>query len=152
MLHLLNERGKSPFLPKLLLSSLILLWAIIEVAVVDAQALEGCEEHCGNLSIPYPFGTREGCYMNRSFLITCNRTYDPPLAFLPTGNINVIDIWPSGELRVYAQVACKRLLQPKWREYILLWTWNPFGKVTHLLHPKQIHGHWLWHIRYDTGF
>ena len=44
--------------------------------------------------------------MNRSF-ITCNRTYDPPLAFLPTGNINVIDIWPSGELRVYAQVACK---------------------------------------------
>ncbi|KAK7857685.1 hypothetical protein CFP56_016463 [Quercus suber] len=52
--------------------------------------------------------------MNRSFLITCNRTYDPPLSFLPTGNINVTDIWLSGELRVYAQVACKRLLQPKW--------------------------------------
>ena len=86
------------------LLSLILFWAI-EVALVNAKALEGCDNPCGNVSIPYPFGTREGCYMNEDFLITCNQSYTPPLAFLGNSTINVTDIWLSGELRVYAYVA-----------------------------------------------
>jgi hypothetical protein len=86
------------------LLSLILFWAI-EVALVNAKALEGCDDSCGNVSIPYPFGTREGCYMNEDFLITCNHSYTPPLAFLGNSTINVTDIWLSGELRVYAYVA-----------------------------------------------
>ena len=84
--------------------SLILLWAI-EAAVVNPQAFGGCDDHCGNVSIPYPFGTREGCYLNKTFLITCNSTYNPPLAFWGTGTINVTQIWLSGELRIYSRVA-----------------------------------------------
>uniref|UniRef100_A0A2N9IFE0 EGF-like domain-containing protein n=1 Tax=Fagus sylvatica TaxID=28930 RepID=A0A2N9IFE0_FAGSY len=84
---------------------LILLWATKAVVVVNALALKGCDDQCGNVNIPYPFGTREGCYMNENFLITCNRTYNPPLAFMGEGNINVTEIWLSGELRVTAYVA-----------------------------------------------
>uniref|UniRef100_A0A2N9J5D2 EGF-like domain-containing protein n=1 Tax=Fagus sylvatica TaxID=28930 RepID=A0A2N9J5D2_FAGSY len=84
---------------------LILLWATKAVVVVNALALKGCDDQCGNVNIPYPFGTREGCYMNETFLITCNRTYNPPLAFMGEGNINVTEIWLSGELRIYAYVA-----------------------------------------------
>uniref|UniRef100_A0A2N9IK48 Protein kinase domain-containing protein n=1 Tax=Fagus sylvatica TaxID=28930 RepID=A0A2N9IK48_FAGSY len=73
--------------------------------VVNAQALNGCDDHCGNVSIPYPFGTRKGCYMNESFLITCSPNYTPPLAFLGKGNLRVTYIWLQGELRVNAFVA-----------------------------------------------
>nr|POF06197.1 wall-associated receptor kinase 2 [Quercus suber] len=87
---------------------LTLLW-VVEASIVNTNALplakDGCEDHCGDVGIPYPFGTREGCYANDSFLITCNHTYNPPLAFLTDGNINVTDIWLSGEMRIYAFVA-----------------------------------------------
>ncbi|XP_075647943.1 wall-associated receptor kinase 2-like [Castanea sativa] len=43
--------------------------------------------------------------MNEDFLITCNRTYDPPTAFLRESNIDVTDIWLWGELRVTVVVA-----------------------------------------------
>ena len=89
--------------PKVLLS-LILLWAT-EAVVVNALALKGCVDHCGNVSIPYPFGTKKECYMDSRFLITCNHSYNPPLAFLGEGNVNVTDIWLTGELRAYAYVA-----------------------------------------------
>ncbi|XP_065627236.1 putative wall-associated receptor kinase-like 16 isoform X2 [Quercus suber] len=87
---------------------LTLLW-VVEASTVNTNALplakDGCEDHCGNVSIPYPFGTRVGCYVNHSFLITCNHTYNPPLAFLVSSTINVTDIWLSGEMRIYAFVA-----------------------------------------------
>uniref|UniRef100_A0A7N2MI87 Protein kinase domain-containing protein n=1 Tax=Quercus lobata TaxID=97700 RepID=A0A7N2MI87_QUELO len=90
---------------------LTLLW-VVEASIVNRLntntfplAKDGCEDRCGNVSIPYPFGTREGCYVNDSFLITCNHTYNPPLAFLKTSHINVTDIWLSGEMRIYAFVA-----------------------------------------------
>ena len=87
------------------LLTLILLWAT-EAAVVNELPAKDCDEHCGNISIPYPFGTREGCYKNRTFLITCNHTNNtPPIAFLGKGNVEVTDIWLWGELRAYASVA-----------------------------------------------
>uniref|UniRef100_A0A2N9I2H2 EGF-like domain-containing protein n=1 Tax=Fagus sylvatica TaxID=28930 RepID=A0A2N9I2H2_FAGSY len=96
---------------------LILLWATKAVVVVNALPLKDCDDQCGNVTIPYPFGTREGCYMNETFLITCNRTYNPPLAFMGKSNINVTEIWLSGELRVYAKVADKCYNQTGWRTY-----------------------------------
>ena len=87
---------------------LTLLW-VVEASIVNINtfplAKDGCEDPCGNVRIPYPFGTREGCYYNDSFLITCNHTYNPPLAFLTDSNINVTDIWLWGEMRIYAFVA-----------------------------------------------
>ena len=47
----------------------------------------GCAEKCGNITIPYPFGMEEGCYLNRNFEITCNISYNPPLPFLQKSQV-----------------------------------------------------------------
>ncbi|KAM1573391.1 hypothetical protein FF1_043244 [Malus domestica] len=61
----------------------------------------GCQDKCGNVSIPYPFGTKKGCYLNEDFLITCNSThYDPPKPFLRKGNIDVTNISVDGKLYI----------------------------------------------------
>ncbi|KAL4596091.1 hypothetical protein ACB092_12G139500 [Castanea dentata] len=103
---------------------LTLLW-VVEASIVNTNALplakDDCEDHCGNVSIPFPFGTREGCYFNDSFLITCNHTYNPPLAFLTDSVINVTDIRLSGEMRIYAFVAYDCYNRTGGREYNEPW-------------------------------
>ncbi|KAL6549133.1 hypothetical protein OROHE_008978 [Orobanche hederae] len=58
--------------------------ALIKVAVIVIVAVTshgeksittkaGCPERCGNVSIPFPFGMREGCYLNTNFSVDCNR-------------------------------------------------------------------------------
>ncbi|CAK9140033.1 unnamed protein product [Ilex paraguariensis] len=44
----------------------------------------GCADHCGNLSIPYPFGITKDCYLDEAILITCNHSFNPPIGFLRT--------------------------------------------------------------------
>lgn len=73
MLHLL--------LPFILLSS---------SAAVDTKP--GCPSNCGNVTVPYPFGIGLGCYMATGFDVTCNSSYDPPLLFLGTSNLQVQQI------------------------------------------------------------
>ncbi|GMI82954.1 wall-associated kinase 2 [Hibiscus trionum] len=69
-------------------------------------AKPGCQERCGNVSIPYPFGTTEGCYFNDDFYISCNSThYDPPRAFLTGSTIEVINITVQGKLRIMQFIA-----------------------------------------------
>ncbi|XVE61194.1 hypothetical protein DITRI_Ditri06bG0020000 [Diplodiscus trichospermus] len=70
------------------------------VAGIAAQAKPGCQSHCGNLSIPYPFGTGHGCNISQEFLITCNTTFHPPKAFLTASTIEVVDISLDGHLRI----------------------------------------------------
>ncbi|KAK8706170.1 hypothetical protein V6N13_049745 [Hibiscus sabdariffa] len=73
---------------------------------VAAQAKPGCQTHCGNISIPYPFGTGSAeCYINDSFLITCNTSFDPPKAFLAATNIQVLHISVDGYLRIRYPIA-----------------------------------------------
>ncbi|KAG6682469.1 hypothetical protein I3842_13G143600 [Carya illinoinensis] len=83
----------------------LLLGVIILAATAVSIANSTCDRECGNIKIPYPFGTSEGCYLDKPFLITCNHTFDPPKPFLdhdiPVENISV----PNGELRVSNPVA-----------------------------------------------
>ncbi|KAM0072002.1 putative wall-associated receptor kinase, galacturonan-binding domain-containing protein [Helianthus debilis subsp. tardiflorus] len=40
-------------------------------------AKAGCQEMCGNISIPYPFGIGAGCYMHESFEVFCRGDHVP---------------------------------------------------------------------------
>ncbi|GKE21363.1 wall-associated receptor kinase 2-like protein [Tanacetum coccineum] len=40
-------------------------------SVKVAQALPNCPNECGNITIPYPFGTKEGCYLSKLFQVDC---------------------------------------------------------------------------------
>ncbi|KAM1539894.1 hypothetical protein ACFX14_004685 [Malus domestica] len=55
-------------------------------------ALPDCPDHCGNLTIPYPFGIGSDCYLDDRFEITCNISTQPPTAFLMTGNVEITNI------------------------------------------------------------
>ncbi|GKU98415.1 hypothetical protein SLEP1_g11425 [Rubroshorea leprosula] len=88
-------------------------WLVILIAAPLAAivaepapiAKPDCQDKCGDVSIPYPFGTREGCYYNEDFLISCNDTSSPPLAFLDNSTINVINITLEGRVQIMNLIA-----------------------------------------------
>ncbi|KAM0897643.1 hypothetical protein ACQ4PT_022415 [Festuca glaucescens] len=60
-----------------------------------------CTTHCGNISIPYPFGVEPGCYHHGGFNLTCNHSQSPPQLFLGDGTVQVLAIdLPNGMGRV----------------------------------------------------
>ncbi|VAH98201.1 unnamed protein product [Triticum turgidum subsp. durum] len=60
------------------------------------MAWPGCSDKCGNVNIPYPFGTRKGCF-REPFNVTCNETG----AYLASTEVRVLDInLTVGEIRV----------------------------------------------------
>ncbi|CAN6689389.1 unnamed protein product [Malus baccata var. baccata] len=70
-------------------------------SLLPPQALPGCPDHCGNLTIPYPFGIGSDCYLDYRFNITCDISTQPPTAFLMKGNLKITNISPyDGELQV----------------------------------------------------
>ncbi|KAE8099910.1 hypothetical protein FH972_017854 [Carpinus fangiana] len=85
----------------MLLPQKLLLGAFILAAIAASQPDSSCYDTCGNVSVPYPFGTTDGCYLDLAFLITCNDSFEPPKPFLGSSNIDVLDISLSdGELRI----------------------------------------------------
>ncbi|WKA09349.1 hypothetical protein VitviT2T_027006 [Vitis vinifera] len=95
----MNSQG-----PLLLLA---VIWMVLAAMAAPAagQAKPGCPDSCGDVSIPYPFGTREDCYLNEEFLITCDNSTSLPKAFLTEGNINVTNISLDGELHLLSLIA-----------------------------------------------
>ncbi|GLT34291.1 hypothetical protein SLA2020_088150 [Shorea laevis] len=65
----------------------------------------GCRDKCGNISIPYPFGTTEECYYDYNFFIKCNDTVSPPSAFLWGSNIGVTNITLEGSMQTMQFIA-----------------------------------------------
>ncbi|CAM0902990.1 unnamed protein product [Alopecurus aequalis] len=69
-----------------LLPILLLLATTHTILAADAEqrpiTLAGCPDKCGNISIPFPFGIKPGCFRD-GFEVICNYTFNPPRAFLP---------------------------------------------------------------------
>uniref|UniRef100_A0A2N9GD46 Protein kinase domain-containing protein n=1 Tax=Fagus sylvatica TaxID=28930 RepID=A0A2N9GD46_FAGSY len=88
------------------LQQVLLLVLIFLAARATSQPNSNCIHSCGSLSIPYPFGTSAGCYLDKSFLITCDNTSEStPKPFLRLSNIDVLNISLDGELRISTFVA-----------------------------------------------
>ncbi|KAJ9673496.1 hypothetical protein PVL29_023201 [Vitis rotundifolia] len=76
-----------------------LLLASMAAAAV-AQAKPGCPDRCGNVSIPYPFGTKKDCNHSQHFLLYCNDSVVPPKLTLGL-NVHVVSIsLKLGELKI----------------------------------------------------
>ncbi|XP_028119284.1 wall-associated receptor kinase 2-like [Camellia sinensis] len=55
-------------LPSIFLQ-LNLAWVLLVASFTAAQFVTGCQDYCGNISIPYPFGTSKECYVEEHFLL-----------------------------------------------------------------------------------
>ncbi|KAI3992446.1 hypothetical protein MKX01_022537 [Papaver californicum] len=63
------------------------------------QAKHGCQQKCGNVTIPYPFGIGNGCSMigDTRYNIICDSSYNPPKPFTVTSGdklevLNISDV------------------------------------------------------------
>ncbi|KAK4490056.1 hypothetical protein RD792_000710 [Penstemon davidsonii] len=64
------------------------------------------QSQCGNISIPYPFGTTQDCnYQHPNFWVTCNQTFNPPKLFMQDTTIEITNISPDGQLKLLQYIA-----------------------------------------------
>ncbi|KAH6834167.1 hypothetical protein C2S53_019002 [Perilla frutescens var. hirtella] len=69
-------------------------------------AKPNCTDRCGDISIPFPFGTTPECYQHYSFLVTCNYTVsNPPRLFYLKSIIEITDISLDGQIKLMQFVA-----------------------------------------------
>ncbi|XP_043714843.1 wall-associated receptor kinase 2-like [Telopea speciosissima] len=73
------------------------------ITVPPSLALPGCPVECGNITIPYPFGVREGCFKNDNYLITCEaRKSSSVRAYQGTGVIEVLEMSLDGSVKFHS--------------------------------------------------
>ncbi|KAF7849105.1 hypothetical protein BT93_L1246 [Corymbia citriodora subsp. variegata] len=79
---------------------------LISSSLSSSQAVSSnCQETCGVVAVPYPFGIGDGCYLNKNFSIHCNVTAaSTPKPYLRNSNIEVLNISLDGELRIYTHI------------------------------------------------
>lgn len=85
------------------------MFHLVVTALGAPVALPGCPETCGNLTVPYPFGIRQGCF-HEGFDLTCDETHQPPKLFLGDG-VEVLGIsLPDGTVRIRSRLMNARSL------------------------------------------
>ncbi|KAI9122864.1 hypothetical protein K1719_005753 [Acacia pycnantha] len=126
-----------------LLNSLHLKLALLvttAVAAAEAQTKPGCNYTCGNMSIPYPFGTSNNCHIDDSHFINCSTTTNSssssaqPIAYLTHGRIKVLNIsLDPPELTVSAGVSYHCYDSRYWSNWIRFITRRSSRKQGHAL-------------------
>ncbi|KAK1406744.1 hypothetical protein QVD17_38352 [Tagetes erecta] len=57
------------------------------------QSLPGCSDRCGNITIPYPFGIEDDCYLSKDYQVNCTTL------MFPTASVKLLDISLDGFMR-----------------------------------------------------
>ncbi|KAJ4790767.1 Wall-associated receptor kinase 2 [Rhynchospora pubera] len=64
-------------------------------------ARDGCQDNCGGVPIPYPFGTSPSCSMSKDFEVSCNGTNNGTWTPYLLGSVKILNISLSlGQARV----------------------------------------------------
>ncbi|KAM3390567.1 hypothetical protein ACQJBY_012269 [Aegilops geniculata] len=89
--------------PKLVVPALMVLHLLVATTVAGVPvALPGCPEACGSVTVPYPFGFRQGCF-HAGFNLTCDTTRHPPKLLLGDGvEVDAISL-ADGTVRVQSK-------------------------------------------------
>ncbi|KAK8572291.1 hypothetical protein V6N13_047895 [Hibiscus sabdariffa] len=111
-----------------LIRSVVLLQVMIflnvtltENASTPAMAKPGCRSRCGDVIIPYPFGTGGDCNITEEFFITCSADFIPNKPFLTNSNIQVLDISLDGQLRILGNASYDCYNTSGHREWFYPW-------------------------------
>lgn len=89
--------------------TILALW-LLEPFVLGGEVVsrQVCSDKCGNVSIPYPFGIEEGCYLvdpTNEYRISCNHSHSPPKPTIGR-NVEVLNISVlEGELTIKGGIA-----------------------------------------------
>uniref|UniRef100_A0A0E0EUY6 Protein kinase domain-containing protein n=1 Tax=Oryza meridionalis TaxID=40149 RepID=A0A0E0EUY6_9ORYZ len=75
----------------LLVLVLQLMWSAEAQVAVGSGPPAGCPDRCGNVSVPFPFGIRDGCSLE-GFGLTCNTTSNPPRLMIGNSTLQVVNI------------------------------------------------------------
>jgi hypothetical protein len=76
---------------------ILLFWSLRTAESQVMMTLPECESYCGGFEIPYPFGMKEGCYLDERFKILCDSSSGVPILTvngtddLEVSNISVDD-------------------------------------------------------------
>lgn len=114
---------------KLLLQLLLVAFFIAATKTEPPLSKPNCQQKCGNVIIPFPFGMTEACSLNTSFLITCHRNLSPPTPFLQNDyhQISVLDIsLEYGQLSISLPVARNCLINNLTGESFIAMNLGPF--------------------------
>ncbi|KAF7151846.1 hypothetical protein RHSIM_Rhsim02G0164600 [Rhododendron simsii] len=80
---------------------ILLLWLTTTESVAKSSlAKPGCQERCGNIDIPYPFGIGPSCSIADGFAVTCNDSFNPPKPFINSINLEVLHNSLNGNVQV----------------------------------------------------
>ena len=71
---------------------LLTMMLMLQLATAALLVKFGCADQCGEIRIPYRFGTKRECYKDEWFRIECNQTARPPTAFISSIKLEVVNI------------------------------------------------------------
>nr|CAB3452723.1 unnamed protein product [Digitaria exilis] len=84
-----------------------------------------CTTMCGDVAVPYPFGTTAGCYLP-GFNLTCDTNHEPPRLSLGDGTLQVVGIsLENSTVRVVGPDI--PMVESVWKDYVANGTWGGQG-------------------------